>query len=250
MSDDQDEGSGVNPDPETLRQDQRADVAAASGRTSEADDHRKLMDIPEPKIDEKKPEPEKDDADKGDSDGGKGVDPKENREARMKRGRSRKNVQEKAEDIPEPEYAEPLNLPNAGGVNPDAIRERRSKGTYRSKPKPPPPPEPIPEPDFDAEYLAADRTREEMWDAIRRDRARRPPGESSPDNDAEVLTPQGNDKDLNDMLIESQRRYLEQERKYRQTMLDVWEKAFAALVSDHKRLEQIEAAFERGRESY
>lgn len=66
----------------------------------------------------------------------------------------------------------------------------------------------------------------------------------------EASKPQGNDKELNDQVVETLRRYLEQERNWKQSLLRIIELSHSMLVADHKRLEQLEAAFERGRESY
>lgn len=257
MDEEQDGGFELNPEPEELRDSQKEDVARAAGSadgTKDADDHRKMLEIPEPDIDEKKAPDEVGPANDielpraGNASGGGGVDAKSIHESRVRREQERRGRRMKAgtEEIPEPEFNEPLKLPNGGGVNPRAIREKRS-GIQNAKT-----PESIEEPDFDKLYLDGDKANSEAWEAIRKDRAAKssPPGDRSPDNEAESLTPQGNDKDLNDQIIESRRRYLEQERKYKQTELHMWDMALAALVSDHKRLEQLEAAFERGREGY
>lgn len=69
-------------------------------------------------------------------------------------------------------------------------------------------------------------------------------------NDVDVLVPQGNDKELNDQVVEMLRRYLDQERAWKRSILQTLEQALQMLIADHSRLEVIEAAFERGRESY
>ena len=192
---------------------------------------------------------------------GQGVDPKAIRAAQAKRLREKQQPPQPQQKIPTPEvvqaHADPVvpqpKTPEPVVRQPDVQRKDQPE---------------IPTPEVRNDKPAAQSddpviaARAEAWKV--RDAAngfpplppefnRVPPG---PDNRDEAIAtdhavaPQGNDRDLNNRILDMLRQYLDQERMFKHSVLNILQDALVMLQADHVRLEHIEAAFERDREAY
>lgn len=257
---------GLNPEPEELRQDANADAAKAVGR----DLNDELQQMAIDRIEGTQAEPSDlevndfldnldaaaahDAGEMPDAQAAKkatqsteprawpahqGVDPKELRRRRTEREQARNRARKGLpplpvpDDVPEPDTKNEPEPPRAAAndgnqsVPPVPVRqawEHRDKFTMPAAeiPIPDTGTRPPRDPDQRDEHTAVDQ----------------------------ALAPIGNDKDLNNQLLQVMREYFDQERAFRHSMLNIWAEALQHLRADFARLEELLAAFERDRESY